>query len=138
VIGGGSFGLAMASVVGKKGHPTCILVRKDDVSNSMPPKKVSGEEGRKGPCCGKLGGMVHGDGIPKHMLPCCGKLGGMVHGDGIPKHMLSVQRYHYRHTMLEWIVGRCIRFVFFIQVATETFWLTQDIRRIHWHHARLI
>ncbi|EKU22161.1 glycerol-3-phosphate dehydrogenase, partial [Nannochloropsis gaditana CCMP526] len=67
VIGGGSFGLAMASVVGKKGHPTCILVRKDDVSNSMPPKKVSGEEGRKGPCCGKLGGMVHGDGIPKHM-----------------------------------------------------------------------
>lgn len=68
MIGGGSFGLAMASVVGKKGHPTCILVRKEDVSNSMPPKKVSGEEGRKGPCCGKLGGMVHGDGIPKHML----------------------------------------------------------------------
>ena len=31
IIGGGSFGLAMASIVGKKGIPTCILVRKEEV-----------------------------------------------------------------------------------------------------------
>ncbi|KAM3570863.1 hypothetical protein VYU27_007083 [Nannochloropsis oceanica] len=32
VIGGGSFGLAMASIVGRKGIPTCILVRKEEVA----------------------------------------------------------------------------------------------------------
>ncbi len=32
VIGGGSFGIAMASIVAKKGIPTCILVRKEEVA----------------------------------------------------------------------------------------------------------
>ena len=35
VMGGGNFGLAMASIVARQGHPTTILVRSEDVANEI-------------------------------------------------------------------------------------------------------